>query len=237
MRKRWIDAAFLMEEGPDASGCQCVMSLQTRLITRAGNRVRTDDLLITNQLLYQLSYAGLSENRQKDHILALAATICFQNAMAKIYSQNSQRGDDNRPSRRTKADRDPIQGGFVTSPSARSVPHGSRRWPPLLTRPVVRRPTRRAAEISPEEFRQARLGFEAKMRHYAPRSIAFLGKRALSVMIDRPDAHWGLVPTEFAGTVAWLLPNPSGLNRGFTRAALVSAYQEFRIALDESKPA
>jgi hypothetical protein len=26
---------------------------------RAGNRVRTDDLLITNQLLYQLSYAGL----------------------------------------------------------------------------------------------------------------------------------------------------------------------------------
>ena len=29
------------------------------LITKeAGNRTRTDDLLITNQLLYQLSYAG-----------------------------------------------------------------------------------------------------------------------------------------------------------------------------------
>jgi hypothetical protein len=26
--------------------------------TGAGNRARTDDLLITNQLLYQLSYAG-----------------------------------------------------------------------------------------------------------------------------------------------------------------------------------
>ena len=26
--------------------------------TRAGRRIRTDDLLITNQLLYQLSYAG-----------------------------------------------------------------------------------------------------------------------------------------------------------------------------------
>ncbi len=25
----------------------------------AGSRIRTDDLLITNQLLYQLSYAGL----------------------------------------------------------------------------------------------------------------------------------------------------------------------------------
>jgi double-stranded uracil-DNA glycosylase len=96
---------------------------------------------------------------------------------------------------------------------------------------VVSRPTKRAAEISPEEFRQARLGFEAKMRHYAPRSIAFLGKRAWSVMIGRPNVDWGRVPTEFAGTMAWLLPNPSGLNRGFTRDALVSAYKELRIAL------
>jgi double-stranded uracil-DNA glycosylase len=96
---------------------------------------------------------------------------------------------------------------------------------------VVRRPTKRAAEVSPEEFRRARLGFEAKMRHYTPRSIAFLGKRALSAIIGRPDVDWGRLPTEFAGTMAWLLPNPSGLNRGFTRAALVSAYEEFRIAL------
>jgi double-stranded uracil-DNA glycosylase len=96
---------------------------------------------------------------------------------------------------------------------------------------VVSRPTKRAAEISPEEFRQARLGFEVKMRHYAPRSIAFLGKRALAVMIDRPDVDWGRLPTEFAGTVAWLLPNPSGLNRGFTRDALINAYTELRMAL------
>jgi double-stranded uracil-DNA glycosylase len=99
---------------------------------------------------------------------------------------------------------------------------------------VVRRPTERAAEVSPEEFRQARVGFEAKMRHYAPRSIAFLGKRALATMIGRPDVAWGRLPTEFAGTMAWTLPNPSGLNRGFTLDALVSAYQEFRIALAQS---
>jgi hypothetical protein len=29
-----------------------------RFLERAGSRIRTDDLLITNQLLYQLSYAG-----------------------------------------------------------------------------------------------------------------------------------------------------------------------------------
>jgi hypothetical protein len=31
---------------------------------KAGSRVRTDDLLITNQLLYQLSYAGASERQR-----------------------------------------------------------------------------------------------------------------------------------------------------------------------------
>jgi mismatch-specific thymine-DNA glycosylase len=33
---------------------------------------------------------------------------------------------------------------------------------------VVPRPTNRAQDVSPEEFRQARLSFEAKVRHYEP---------------------------------------------------------------------
>ena len=33
-------------------------SLILRRLEKASNRARTDDLLITNQLLYQLSYAG-----------------------------------------------------------------------------------------------------------------------------------------------------------------------------------
>jgi hypothetical protein len=37
-----------------------VSPLLLSFYARAGNRVRTDDLLITNQLLYQLSYAGFS---------------------------------------------------------------------------------------------------------------------------------------------------------------------------------
>ena len=32
--------------------------IRRALLERAGRRIRTDDLLITNQLLYQLSYAG-----------------------------------------------------------------------------------------------------------------------------------------------------------------------------------
>jgi TDG/mug DNA glycosylase family protein len=96
---------------------------------------------------------------------------------------------------------------------------------------VVRRATRKADEVSPEEFKEARHDFEVKMQHYAPRALAFLGKRALSAMTDRPRMDWGRQTTEFARTMAWVLPNPSGLNRGFTVDALVRAYSELRIAL------
>ena len=34
-------------------------SAESPIYLGAGSRIRTDDLLITNQLLYQLSYAGV----------------------------------------------------------------------------------------------------------------------------------------------------------------------------------
>jgi len=92
---------------------------------------------------------------------------------------------------------------------------------------VIDRPTRRATDVSLDEFRKAKPLFEAKMRRYAPRWIAFLGKRAVSAMMDERNVAWGLYPAGFAGTTAWILPNPSGLNRAFSLAALVDAYREF----------
>jgi double-stranded uracil-DNA glycosylase len=96
---------------------------------------------------------------------------------------------------------------------------------------VVHRPTRRAIDVPPSEFRKARSSFEAKMRRYAPRSVAFLGKRAFSAMMDQRDVAWGRYPAEFAGTTAWILPNPSGLNKAFSLEALVRTYSELRAAL------
>jgi double-stranded uracil-DNA glycosylase len=93
---------------------------------------------------------------------------------------------------------------------------------------VVRRPTQRASEVPTDEFRNARDEFEAMMRHYAPRVIAFLGKRALAAMTNKADIAWGRYEPGFAETTAWVLPNPSGLNRNFTLDALVSAYSELR---------
>jgi TDG/mug DNA glycosylase family protein len=98
---------------------------------------------------------------------------------------------------------------------------------------VVGRPTQRADEVSPAEFRSARSTFEAKIYDFDPRAIAFLGKRALSAMLGRSDVAWGLQADAFAGRPAWVLPNPSGLNRSFSLDALVRAYAELHLALQQ----
>ena len=95
---------------------------------------------------------------------------------------------------------------------------------------LVQRTTKRSDEVLPEEFKQARLGFDAKMRRYAPRLVAFLGKRGFSIMTGR-QVEWGRQATRFAGTMAWILPNPSGLNRRFSFDELVRAYSELRMEL------
>ena len=46
------------------------------ILNGAGSRARTDDLLITNQLLYQLSYAGISKDVRR---LAAIVTLLNRN--------------------------------------------------------------------------------------------------------------------------------------------------------------
>ncbi|MEP9380076.1 G/U mismatch-specific DNA glycosylase [Aquabacter sp. CN5-332] len=100
---------------------------------------------------------------------------------------------------------------------------------------VVRRPTRRASEISASEFADARASFEQRIRGLAPRSVAFLGKRALAGMLQVRDVAWGRQPTAFGGVPAWVLPNPSGLNRGYSLDALVKAYSAFRTEIESGR--
>jgi TDG/mug DNA glycosylase family protein len=96
---------------------------------------------------------------------------------------------------------------------------------------AVSRPTARADDLSRSEISAAASAFEQKIEHYAPRYVAFLGKVALSAMSGTRDIHWGLQPTAFGGARAWVLPNPSGLNRAFSLDALVIAYRELRDAV------
>jgi TDG/mug DNA glycosylase family protein len=93
---------------------------------------------------------------------------------------------------------------------------------------VVGRPTRRPFEIQAEEFKLAWPAFEAKMRRYAPKTVAFLGKRSALIATGQREVAWGRLPAIFPETTAWVLPNPRGPNRSFPLDALVKIYAEFR---------
>jgi TDG/mug DNA glycosylase family protein len=96
---------------------------------------------------------------------------------------------------------------------------------------VVPRATAQAAELSRSEIEQAGDGFRRKIEQYAPRNIVFLGKMALSAISGSRDIDWGLQTKPFGGARAWVVPNPSGLNRAFNLGALVAAYRDVRIAV------
>jgi TDG/mug DNA glycosylase family protein len=91
---------------------------------------------------------------------------------------------------------------------------------------VVRRPTARADQLSPEEFSSAAVQFEQKIARYAPRVVAFLGKAAYSALSGRRDIAWGLQPNGMEGATVWVVPNPSGRNRAFALDRLVEAYRQ-----------
>lgn len=100
---------------------------------------------------------------------------------------------------------------------------------------AVSRPTARADELSQWEFKAAATEFEQKIERYEPQCVAFLGKMAISAMSGERDIGWGPQPAAFGGARAWVLPNPSGLNRTFSLDALVTAYQELRLAIAPAK--
>ncbi len=96
---------------------------------------------------------------------------------------------------------------------------------------VVPRATAQAADLSRSEIELAGDAFRRKIEQYAPRHIVFLGKMALSAISGTRNIDWGPQTEPFGGAHAWVVPNPSGLNRAFSLDALVAAYREVRIAV------
>jgi TDG/mug DNA glycosylase family protein len=100
---------------------------------------------------------------------------------------------------------------------------------------AVARPTRRAGDLTRKELALAASVLEKKIASFMPRNVAFLGKAAYAAIVKDPGVQWGRQIAMFAGASAWLLPNPSGLNRNFSLDALVAAYRDMRLAVSEEK--
>ncbi len=91
---------------------------------------------------------------------------------------------------------------------------------------AVGRATQRADQVQAEEFKTAGAVLREKIALYQPRCIAFLGKAAYAGITGKRKVSWGEQAQRFGGARVWLLPNPSGLNRSFSKEQLVDAYSE-----------
>ncbi|MGN7757398.1 G/U mismatch-specific DNA glycosylase [Chryseobacterium sp. 22532] len=91
---------------------------------------------------------------------------------------------------------------------------------------AVARATSRADELSKEEFDGSLEFFKTKMTEFQPKYIVFLGKAAYKYFSGKKEIPWGSQPEDFCGCRVWVLPNTSGLNRGFSLEDLVQAYGE-----------
>lgn len=99
--------------------------------------------------------------------------------------------------------------------------------------PDLLEPTAGADELARHEFLNAATRLERTILRCAPTVVAFLGKTAYSAMTRQRDLAWGEQPTPFGGARVWILPNPSGRNRGFALDDLVLAYRELRMTLGQ----
>ena len=93
------------------------------------------------------------------------------------------------------------------------------------------RPTVSAGELSRNEFTAGAAALETKIKTYAPRYVAFLGKPAYAAITGQRQLSWGRQSDRFGDAQVWILPNPSGLNRAFQLDALVAAYRELHDAI------
>jgi TDG/mug DNA glycosylase family protein len=93
---------------------------------------------------------------------------------------------------------------------------------------VVDRPTRTAAELSPEELRAGAAALDELVARYRPRALAVLGITAYRLGFDRPRAAIGLQPERVGGAATWVVPNPSGLNAHHQLPDLARLYGQLR---------
>ncbi len=93
---------------------------------------------------------------------------------------------------------------------------------------VVARPTRAAAELTPEELHEGAAALAQLVAEYRPRVLAVLGVTAWRTGFRRPRAVIGRQPERISRAITWVVPNPSGLNAHFQVQDLARVYRQLR---------
>ena len=95
---------------------------------------------------------------------------------------------------------------------------------------LVNRATATADQLDPSEFAAGKKRLAAKVRRYRPRVVAFLGMDAYCKAFDLRKVNVGKQDQDFEGAIAWVLPNPSGLNAHYQLRALAALFRKVRFA-------
>jgi double-stranded uracil-DNA glycosylase len=93
---------------------------------------------------------------------------------------------------------------------------------------LVDRPTRTAAELSPDELRAGADALADLVARHRPRVLAVLGITAWRQGFARPKAVAGLQAERVGGADTWVVPNPSGLNAHVQLPDLARIYRQLR---------
>ncbi|MGY1631295.1 G/U mismatch-specific DNA glycosylase [Geodermatophilus sp. SYSU D01186] len=93
---------------------------------------------------------------------------------------------------------------------------------------LVDRPSRAAAELTPEELREGAVALAELVSRHRPRVLAVLGITAWRQAFGRPRAVAGRQEERLGGAVTWVVPNPSGLNAHHQLPDLARIYRQLR---------
>ena len=66
------------------------------------------------------------------------------------------------------------------------------------------------------------------MGRLRPEVVALLGLTAVRAAFRRPEARVGRQPERLAGSMMWVLPNPSGLNAHYQLEELAGLFKQLR---------
>jgi TDG/mug DNA glycosylase family protein len=97
---------------------------------------------------------------------------------------------------------------------------------------IVSRTTAKADELSTKELSRGAARLRAKVRRFAPLTVAVLGVTAYRSAFVKPSAGLGLQHEALEGAELWVLPNPSGLNAHHQLADLAEWFRRLRRAAD-----
>lgn len=93
---------------------------------------------------------------------------------------------------------------------------------------LVSRATRGVMDLEPSDYARGRKELDAKIRHYEPQRIVFVGITVCRNFLDRKPSfpiHCGELAELIHGAHVFVVPNPSGRNAHFTYAEMLETFR------------